>query len=105
MALLLIRAELVNPPSDHLSFRDVTLYSTVQLHFDVVVETADDARDIYYTWMKKKGLLDFVKDVLTFGEETGLRLDYRVRTYDTIKVERIVPENLATILKMIKATI
>jgi hypothetical protein len=105
MPILIIRAELVNPPSLPLSFRDITLFSTIQYNMDVCVEVDSDVKDIYYHWMKPKGLMDFVQDIIEYGDEIGIRVDTKRRTYHTIVTDRLVPENVWSILYNIKSKI
>ncbi|HTQ31953.1 MAG TPA: hypothetical protein VMI53_12150, partial [Opitutaceae bacterium] len=68
---LIIRDQLVNPPTWFLSFRDLTLYCSVFLRLDIIVESDDI--DTYYRWLRPRGGLDFVEQFVRPGEEAGLR--------------------------------
>src|SRR5438445_12073572 len=70
---LIIRDQLVNPPSWFASFRDLTLYCSVFLRLEILLES-DDV-DTYYRWVKSRGGMDFVEDFVRPGEEDGLHLD------------------------------
>jgi hypothetical protein len=103
---LIIRDELSAPPSWFHSFRDITLYCSVFLHFDIVVESDDI--DLYYRWLKPKGGMDFVSDLVRTGSERGLRIDTRIRrepSIDTaaIVVPRIIPENVPRLIGILGA--
>jgi hypothetical protein len=55
--------------------------------------------------MKPKGLMDFVQDIIEYGDEIGIRVDTKRRTYHTIVTDRLVPENVWSILYNIKSKI
>lgn len=88
---LIIRDALVNPPTWFASFRDLTLYCSVMLKLDVVIESDDI--DIYHRWIRPRGGMDFVRDFVRPGSEPGLHLD-TARVFPlTIVTDRIAPEN------------
>ena len=71
--ILIIRDQLVNPPTWFSSFRDLTLYCHVFLHDEVVIESENP--DPYYRWIKPRGGMDFVEDFVRPGTENGVHLD------------------------------
>lgn len=89
--ILIIRDELVNPPTWFTSFRDLTLLCTLRLQVDIVIETTHT--DIYYRYLKKRGGMDFVSDFVRPESEDGLRLDTEYLFDPSIVIDRIVPEN------------
>jgi len=89
--ILIIKDELVNPPTWFSSFRDLTLICSLRLEADIVIES-DDV-DIYYKWLKPRGGMDFIDDFVRPGIETGIRLDTRLNFDPSIIIDRIVPEN------------
>lgn len=89
--VLIIRDELVNPPTWFSSFRDLTLICSMLLHSDIVIET--EHTDTYYRWLKSRGGMDFVDDFVPPGIEVGIRLDTEPNYDPSIIVDRIVPEN------------
>lgn len=103
---LIIRDELSAPPSWFASFRDLTLYCSIFLHIDIVVES-DDV-DLYYRWLKPKGGMDFVADFVRTGSERGLRIDTRVRRVGfetaTVVIPRISPENVHRLITIVKSS-
>ncbi len=89
--ILIIKDELVNPPTWFSSFRDLTLICSLRLEADIVIES-DDV-DIYYKWLKPRGGMDFIDDFVRPGIETGIRFDTRFNFDPSIIIDRIVPEN------------
>jgi hypothetical protein len=96
---LIIRDQLVNPPTWFASFRDLTLYCNVFLKTDIVIEAEDP--DPYYRWIKPKGGMDFVSDFVRPGTEDGIRLDLDHNYPRTIVTDRIVPENVHRLIALI----
>lgn len=100
MELLIIRDELINPPTHLYSIRDLTLYVSTFMDFDVILESND--KDLYWYYLKQNYCHDFIDDVVYIGEEEGIRLDIE-RNYNlTIVTDRIVPENFHEIIGKIK---
>jgi hypothetical protein len=98
---LVIRDQLVCPPTWFASFRDLTLYCNVLLHLDIVIES--DAADAYYRWIKPKGGMDFIADIVRPGSEEGARLDLTRSTPRTIVTDRIAPENVHRLIAAIRS--
>lgn len=47
--------------------------------------------------------MDYVKQIVTVSEnENGLRLDNKIKVNPTIKVDKLIPENMLKILNDIK---
>lgn len=98
---LIIRDQLVNPPTWFASFRDLTLYCNVFLHLEIVVES--DAIDTYYRWIKPRGGMDFIEDLIRPGSEDGVRLDIEHNFPRTIVTDRIAPENVHRLIAQIQS--
>lgn len=98
---LVIRDQLVCPPTWFASYRDLTLYCHVLLRLDIVLESAD--ADIYYRWIKPRGGMDFIADIVRPGSESGLRLDLASTAPRTIVTDRIVPENTHRLIATIQS--
>lgn len=96
---LIIRDQLLNPPTWFASFRDLTLYCNVFLHDHIVIESDDP--DVYYRWMKPKGGMDFVEDFVRPGSENGLHLDIARNYPRTVVTDRIAPENVHRLIALI----
>lgn len=98
---LIIRDELVCPPTWFASYRDLTLYCNIFLKIDIVIESEDV--DLYYRWLKPRGGMDFIKDFVRPGREHGLHLDLHPRHPLTISVDRIIPENTHRLIGLIRS--
>ena len=89
--ILIIRDELVNPPTWFASFRDLTLICSLRRETDIVIETEET--DLYYQWLKQRGGMDFIDDFVPPGIENGLRIDTELNFDPSIVIDRITPEN------------
>ena len=98
---LIIRDQLVNPPTWFASFRDLTLYCNVFLHLEIVVESSEI--DAYYRWIKPRGGMDFIEDFVRPGSEHGTRLDLASTAPCTVVTDRIAPENVHRLIGAIRA--
>jgi hypothetical protein len=99
--ILLIRDQLTCPPTWFASYRDLTLYCTVFLHLEIVLESEDP--DPYYHWIKPRGGMDFVEDIVRPGSERGLHLDTARHFPGTIVTDRIAPENVHRLIAAIRS--
>jgi len=99
--LLIIRDQLINPPTWFSSYRDLTLYYNVFLYGEIVIESEEP--DFYVKWLRPRGGMDFVEDFIRPGSEDGLRIDCELNYPRTILTDRIVPENLGRLINQIKA--
>jgi len=97
---LIIRDQLVNPPTWFSSFRDLTLYVHVFLRDAVLIESDDP--DPYYRWMRPRGGMDFVEDFVRPGSEDGLHLDVERKFPRTVITDRITPENFQALVNRIR---
>jgi hypothetical protein len=98
---LVIRDQLVCPPTWFASYRDLTLFCHVMLKLEIVIESDDP--DIYYHWIKPKGGMDFIEDFVRPGSEDGARLDLERNTPRTIVTDRIAPENVHRLIAAIRS--
>ncbi len=73
---LIVVADIVNPPTEALPFRDVTGMAKFDFLMDVLLESEQDLKDIYWKFMRPRGMFDYIDDIVTPREkEKGLRLD------------------------------
>jgi hypothetical protein len=98
---LLIRDQLTCPPTWFASYRDLTLYCAIFLHLEIVIESEDP--DPYYRWIKPRGGMDFIEDIIRPGTERGVRLDVAPHFPGTIVTDRITPENVHRLIASIRA--
>lgn len=100
---LIIIDSLVNPPTDILYFRFLTLVSKTNLLLDCLLETAPETKDIYFHYLKSRGALDFIEQIITEKEqETGIRLAPELQYPLSIRVKAITGENCNNLLGQIK---
>lgn len=97
---LIIRDQLANPPTWFSSFRDLTLYCNIFMKDDVVIESEDP--DPYYRWIRARGGMDFVEDFVRPGAEEGVHLDVEHNYPRTVVTDRIAPENLHSLIRLIR---
>ncbi len=97
---LIIRDQLVNPPTWFPSFRDLTLYCHVFLKAEIVIESSDP--DPYWRWMRPRGGLDFVEDFVRPGSEDGVRLDIEPNFPRSVITDRIAPENVHRLIAQLR---
>ena len=98
---LIIRDQLVCPPTWFASYRDLTLYCHIFLKLDIVIES--ELADTYYHWIKPRGGMDFIEDFVRPGSEHGTRLDFASREPFTIVTDRIAPENVHRLIAAIRS--
>lgn len=101
--ILIIRDELINPPTWFSSFRDLTLICSLRLRADIVIES--ETVDLYYRWLKPRGGMDFIDDFVRPGSEDGLRLDIEYQFDPSIVIDRIVPENTHILFNRIQSAV
>lgn len=73
---LIVVADIVNPPTEVLPFRDVTGAAKVSFMMDVLLESDQELKDIYWNFMRPRGMFDYFADIITPREnESGVRID------------------------------
>lgn len=97
---LIIRDQLVTPPTWFASFRDLTLYCNVFLGAEIVIESQDP--DPYWRWMKARGGMDFIEDFVRPGTEEGARLDIEPNFPRSVITDRIAPENVHRLIAQLR---
>jgi len=98
---LIIRDQLINPPTWFASFRDLTLYCNIFLKVDIVIES--DNPDPYVKFIRPRGGMDFIEDFVRPGSEDGLHLDVEHSYPRTVITDRIAPENVHRLIGLIQA--
>jgi len=102
--ILVISDAFVEPPSEVLPFRTITMISSYNLGLDVLLHTTQDMKDLYYHWMKPKGMMDYIKYILNEREwEDGVRIDVTGIYPNTIVVKWIRIENQLSLLGQIRS--
>jgi hypothetical protein len=99
---LIIPASLSEPPTESLPFRHLTSVSKCHYKLDVLIESEQEMKDLYYFFLLKRGMFDYVQDIVTPEErENGIRIDYELNYPKTVIVNKITFENQLNILKHI----
>lgn len=100
---LIIRAEIAEPPTEVLPFRDLTYKSKTELKLSVIMEIESSMKNLYYNYCKNRGLLDYIEDLITLEEkEKGLRLTPCPEIAPSIKTDRVTFNNEILLLDKIK---
>jgi len=83
---LIIPANLSEPPSDALMFRYLTLISKKDLNYYNLLESPNDMIDMYYYYLKRRGLFDYIDDIISPPHrETGVVLKVELITWSNVK--------------------
>jgi hypothetical protein len=115
---LIIRDELVEPPTDSLALRTVTMVVHENLDMNVLLHSSQEMKDLYYHWMKVRGLMDYFDYILADKEvESGIWLSSTGLIFDedgfalkntpktTIVIKYIRFDNQISLLGRIKALV
>ena len=71
---LIIQAVLSEPPTETLPFRDFT-WKAKRKYSSILIEVDNPVKDLYWKYMKPRGMLDFVDDIVVYEYmERGLRI-------------------------------
>tara|TARA_Y100000401_G_scaffold53223_1_gene41792 strand:+ start:1672 stop:1899 length:228 start_codon:yes stop_codon:yes gene_type:complete len=70
---------------------------------EVLLECEEDTKDLYWAFLKPRGMFDFISDIIFPLEEKGLRLDTKVRNQQsTVIAKYIRVENQVHLINSIK---
>jgi len=101
--ILIISDSLVEPPSESFAFRTVTMLCHENLGMNILLHTTQDMKDLFYHWMKPRGLMDYIDYILNEKEfEYGIRLDTVGFYPNTIVLQYIRLENQLQIIGRIQ---
>ena len=95
---------IVCPPSESLALRSVWLHLTVILKKDVefLLETEKQNKDIYYKWIKRIYLTDFISELVEVDEEVyGLRIGEHIKKRPCLTYDRVSYDNLNEIITIL----
>ncbi len=100
MLPLIFYEGIVEPPSEIYAIRALCLY----VETDMLLEVYEHNKDIYYRWLKRTHLNDFIRDIVTVDENVyGFRVG-EVQKSPCVKVDRIDWNNIHDKLKVIQGT-
>jgi len=104
MTTLIISDDFLEPPSEILSVRTITMIAHCNLGMDVLLHCTREMTDTIYHFAKPRGLMDYVSGILDEREwEDGVRIDVTGIYPNTIVVKWIRLENQLTLLGQIKS--
>ena len=99
---LIISAGLSEPPTESLPFRYVTSVSKCDYKLDVLLETEQEMKDMYWSFLNKRGMFDYIQYIITPEEkENGIRVDFELNYPKTVVAQKITLENQEELLKHI----
>lgn len=93
---LRINGDLVFPPSEVMVFRDVTLFTSVFIQTDLIIEINEQYKDTCYHYLKSVGAFDYVEDIVTPGESHGVLIsdmhpcNIKIRKFHAGNLNRII---------------
>lgn len=101
--LIVISSQLLEPPSQNLMIRYLSQYVKVEMKGDVLIESPAEMIDLYYSYMKSKGIFDYIDDIQPlFVREEGIRLDIEPNFPKSIIIKAITFQNTPNILGQLK---
>ena len=90
--------------NEGLYFRYLTMTVKSYLGMDVLVEAQKEQIDYYYKLLKRKGLYDYVSEILPQDtKEEGIRLDTELNYTLTVKTKNISVTNVNNLIMQIKS--
>ena len=97
---LIVVADIVNPPTEVLPFRDVTGAAKIKFKMDVLLESDEELKDIYWRFMRSRGMFDYFADIVTPKEnERGVRIDAAINKPLTFVAKSITVYNERLLIK------
>ena len=101
---LVIFSGLSEPPSEPLYFRYFTAVAKVDYCYDVLIESEKDYIDMYYKYLKEKGLYDFVYEIVTPEDNVdAIRVDIENNYPRTILTDKITSYNMDSLVNSLKS--
>ena len=90
--------------NEGLYFRYLTMTVKSYLGMDVLIEARKEQIDYYYKLLKRKGLYDYVSEILpTDTKEEGIRLDTELNYPLTVTTKKISVTNVNNLIMQIKS--
>ena len=100
MTLIVVSSLTTN---EGLYFRYLTNVMRFDYSMDVIVEAQKEQIDYYYSILKRKGLYDFVSEIISPEiKEEGIRLDTEMNYPLTVTTEKISATNVLELINKIK---
>ena len=105
MGRIIFYEGIVEPPTETLAIRGLCLYMNIfGKKSEILLETEKEHRDIYFKWIKRTGLRDFVEEIVYPEYEVrGFRIASEKVKPPCMRVDRISYDNLNDILSRLKS--
>ena len=99
---LIISSGLIEPPTEVFPFRHLTSTSKCDYKLNVLIESEQSMKDMYWFFIREKGMFDYIEDIITPEErENGIRIDVEFNYPKTVVTKTIRFENENFLLKHI----
>jgi hypothetical protein len=100
---LLVHAPLCEPPTESLPFRYVLSCAKIDCNASVLLECEEGTEDMYWQFMRSRGMFDFISDIVWPLQEKGVSLDIEIRKQRaTILAKYVRFENQIEIVNQMK---
>tara|TARA_Y100000994_G_scaffold175368_1_gene144706 strand:- start:39 stop:365 length:327 start_codon:yes stop_codon:yes gene_type:complete len=100
---LLVHAPLCEPPTESLPFRYVLSCAKIDCEASVLLECEQGTEDMYWQFMRSRGMFDFISDIVWPLQEKGVGLDIEIRKQRaTILAKYVRFENQIEIINQMK---
>ena len=100
---LLVHAPLCVPPTESLPFRYVLSCAKIDCNASVLLECEEGTEDMYWQFMRSRGMFDFISDIVWPLQEKGVSLDIEIRKQRaTILAKYVRFENQIEIVSQMK---
>ena len=100
---LLVHAPLCEPPTESLPFRYVLSCAKIDCEANILLECEQGTEDMYWHFMLKRGMFDFISDIIIPLQEKGISLDTKIRKQrSTILTKYVRFENQTQIISQMK---
>ena len=100
---LLVHAPLCEPPTESLPFRYVLSCAKIDCNASVLLECEEGTEDMYWQFMRSRGMFDFISDIVWPLQEKGVSLDVEIRRQRaTILAKYVRFENQIEIVNQMK---
>ena len=100
---LLVHAPLCEPPTESLPFKYVLSCAKIDCEANVLLECKQGTEDMYWQFMRSRGMFDFISDIIFPLQEKGVSLDIKIRKQRaTILTKYVRFENQVEIVKQMK---
>ncbi len=100
---LLVHAGLSEPPTESLPFRYVLCCAKFEYDMSILLECEEEMKDMYWRFMRERGMFDFISDIINPLREEGLSLDVKIRSRrETIITKFIKFDNQERLIEQIE---